>query len=475
MPLAIELAAARVATIAPDDLLDRMTRSLDVLARGPRDLAERHRSLRATLDWTYELLGEDERTLLARLAAFSGPAPLEAVEAIAPHGGLRTLDALSGLVDASLVRRDERRDHGVRYTLPQAVRDFADEHLRASGEEHAVRAAHGAYLAALGEACRGVGDSDAVRGRVLALTAEQRPALAWAREHDPELHTRLASALALMMVDLGRLRTMRDELDLALSRTDPSTAAWGRAALLTAYTTAGTGQAEEAAPLVDRGLAVLRATGDDEQLWFGLALADRWLALTGDMAGSLVLSTEMLANARSRSHPADLAASLIGLAHTLVHLGRLDEVEPLLGEAEQLLPLVGDGVLEPSDIRGDLAAERGDWERAAAMYAHYALLVAQLPTELAWILRRTAVAFAQLGADDEALELEAATNAILDEIDEGLDDFWLATHGAELTAARERLPRDRAGEAERRGRKLTARAAAERAVELAGRLGSCMT
>ena len=127
MPLAIELAAARVATIAPDDLLDRMTRSLDVLARGPRDLAERHRSLRATLDWTYELLGEDERTLLARLAAFSGPAPLEAVEAIAPHGGLRTLDALSGLVDASLVRRDERRDHGVRYTLPQAVRDFAAE------------------------------------------------------------------------------------------------------------------------------------------------------------------------------------------------------------------------------------------------------------------------------------------------------------------------------------------------------------
>ena len=140
------------------------------------------------------------------------------------------------------------------------------------------------------------------------------------------------------------------------------------------------GQAEEAAPLVDRGLAVLRASGDDEQLWFGLALADRWLALTGDMAGSLVLSIEMLANARSRSHPADLAASLIRLAHTLVHLGRLDEVEPLLGEAEQLLPLVGDGVLEPSDIRGDLAAERGDWERAAAMYAHYALLVAQLPT-----------------------------------------------------------------------------------------------
>ena len=465
MPLAIELAAARVATIAPDDLLDRMTRSLDVLARGPRDLAERHRSIRATLDWTYELLDEDERTLLARLAAFSGPAPLEAVEAIAAP--LDTLDALSGLVDASLVRRDD----GVRYTLPQAVRDFAAEHLRASGEEDEVRRAHGAYLASLGEACRGVGDSDAVRGRVLALAAEQRPALTWAREHDPELHARLTLALAVVMVDFGRMRTAHEELGVVRSRTDPSTPAWGKAALLGAYATAGTGRAEEeTAQLVERGLALIRAAGDDDQLWFALMLADKWKALNGDMAGALELSVEMLDNARSRGHTGDLAASLVALAHTLVHLGRLDEVEPLLGEAEQLLPLVGDSALDPSDIRGDVAAARGDWGRAAAMYARYALSVTQLPGELAWDLRRAAVACAHHGADEEALEIEAATNGILDEIDEGLDDFWMATYGAELTAARERLPPDRAEEAVRRGRELTARAAAERAVELTERL-----
>ena len=140
MPLAIELAAARVAALAPSELLARLDRSLALLARGPRDLAERHRSLRAALEWTHELLEPAERTLLARLAAFAGPAPLDAVEAVAAVAGepgpVDAVDALSGLIDASLVRRVDDREHGVRYTVPQAVRDFAAERLAASGEEH---------------------------------------------------------------------------------------------------------------------------------------------------------------------------------------------------------------------------------------------------------------------------------------------------------------------------------------------------
>ena len=133
MPLAIELAAARVAALAPSELLARLDRSLTLLARGPRDLAERHRSLRAALEWTHELLEPAERTLLARLAAFAGPAPLDAVEAVAAvpgdHGPVDAVDALSGLIDASLVRRVDDRDHGIRYTVPQAARDFAAERL----------------------------------------------------------------------------------------------------------------------------------------------------------------------------------------------------------------------------------------------------------------------------------------------------------------------------------------------------------
>ena len=179
MPLAVELAAARVSTIAPAELLARLDRSLGVLARGPRDLAERHRSLRAALDWTHALLEPGEQTLLARLAAFAGPAPLDAVEAVAEVAGERgpvdALEALSGLVDASFVRRTDSREYGVRYTVAQAVRDFAAEQLAASGEEHAVRAAHAAHVAAVGETFRG----SARRTPSSPGSSRSRPSSAW--------------------------------------------------------------------------------------------------------------------------------------------------------------------------------------------------------------------------------------------------------------------------------------------------------
>ena len=242
MPLAVELAAARVAALAPRELLARLDRSLALLARGPRDLAERHRSLRAALDWTYELLEPDERTLLARLAAFAGPAPLDAVEAVAAVAGatvpVDAVDALSGLIDASLVRRADDREHGVRYTVPQAARDFAAERLAASGEEQAVRAAHALHLAVLGEACRGIGDADAVRARVFALDAELRPALAWTRAHDHELHARLAVALGITLNDSGRSRDAYTELGVVLERTGIAGATGGMAALLRAFAAA---------------------------------------------------------------------------------------------------------------------------------------------------------------------------------------------------------------------------------------------
>ena len=210
MPLAVELAAARVSTLAPGELLARLDRSLGVLVRGPRDLAERHRSLRAALDWTHALLEPGEQALLARLAAFAGPAPLDAVEAVAEIAGERgpvdALEALSGLVDASFVRRADSREYGVRYTVAQAVRDFAAERLAASGQEHAVRAAHAAHVAAVGETFRGTGTPDLVVARVVALEAEFGVALAWTREHAPALHTRVAAALGLVLNDYGRAR-----------------------------------------------------------------------------------------------------------------------------------------------------------------------------------------------------------------------------------------------------------------------------
>ena len=221
-----------------------------------------------------------------RLAAFAGPAPLDAVEAVAAvagsHGPVDALEALSGLIDASFALRADSREHGVRYTVPQAARDFAAEQLAASGEEHAVRAAHAVHLAVLGEACHGLGDPDPVRARVLALEAEQRVALDWSRAHAPDLHTRVAVALGITQIDTCRAREAHAELGLVLERVGITGAAGGLAAVLRAYAAPAIGVPDGEAPLIEPGLAALRAAGDAALLEFALRMAGIHRALAGD-------------------------------------------------------------------------------------------------------------------------------------------------------------------------------------------------
>ena len=470
MPLAVELAAARVAALAPSELLARLDRSLTLLARGPRDLAERHRSLRAALEWTYELLEPDERTLLARLAAFAGPAPLDAVEAVAAvaagNGPVEALDAISGLIDASLVRRADDREHGVRYTIPQAARDFAAERLTESNEEHAIRCAHAVHLAVLGEACRGTGDADAVRARVFALDAELRPALAWTRSHDHELHARLAVALGVTLIDSGRARDAYTELGVVLDRTGIAGATGGMAALLRAFAALMIGVPAAGERLIAPGLAVLRATDDESVLALGLRLAGLYRFFDDEPERALELSTEELAIARRRNHAGYLAAALLGQAGCLTVLGRLGEAEPLLDELAALMPQVEDSTFSPDDVLADVAFARGEWARAAQLYAGCARRTGHMRSALVMHLGWTAIALAHLGADEPALEIEAAAFGIAEAIGEPDVDKPMAKEMWVLDEARDRVPPDRAALAVRRGRELPESEAAARAVEL---------
>ena len=373
MPLAVELAAARVSVFAPGELLARLDHSLGVLARGPRDLAERHRSLRAALDWTYDLLDPGEQTLLARLAAFAGPAPLEAVEVVAEiaagRGPVDALEALSGLVDASLVRRVDSREYGVRYTVAQAVRDYAAEQLAASAEEQAVRLAHATHVAAVGETFRGMGTADAVTSRIFALDAEFRVALDWTREHAPELHTRVAAALGLIFIDSGRARDAHAELGLAIERSGIENAA-GRLGRRPARLCRGRarvairGRADGGRP---RGAA--RSPATSAQYALGLRVAGVYWSFAGEPERALEYTTQELALARGRSNVHDLAMALLDHASALIALERLDEAEDLLHELVPLLPQLGSSDLDADGLFDELAAARGDWARAARRFA----------------------------------------------------------------------------------------------------------
>jgi predicted ATPase len=142
LPLAIELAAARVRVLPPAALLARLTSRLDFLTAGSRDAPERQRTMRAAIDWSYRLLQPEEQLLFARLSVFVGGATLDAIETVC--GDVATLDALASLVDKSLLR--QRGETEPRFTMLETLREYAHEQLAAQGEEDELRRRHLRYF-----------------------------------------------------------------------------------------------------------------------------------------------------------------------------------------------------------------------------------------------------------------------------------------------------------------------------------------
>jgi predicted ATPase/class 3 adenylate cyclase len=170
IPLAIELAAARVASLAPEDLLARLDQRFRLLTRGSPASLERQRTLRNTIDWSYELLGEAERLALLRLSVFADGAGLEAMEGVLSVGnGLDrddVVDVVSQLVNKSLVIAEPDNEGHLRYQLLETIRQYSQERLEASGELAEVRSAHAEYFVAFAEAM-----GPRLRGRELPLWA----------------------------------------------------------------------------------------------------------------------------------------------------------------------------------------------------------------------------------------------------------------------------------------------------------------
>ncbi|MFN8473690.1 MAG: adenylate/guanylate cyclase domain-containing protein [Anaerolineae bacterium] len=230
IPLALELAAARVRVLSAEQIAARLDDRFRLLTGGSRTALPRQQTLRALIDWSYDLLPDEERALLRRLSVFVGGWTLEAAEAVT--GDPDTLDRLAQLVDKSLVQVDE--DGGdARYGLLETIRQYARDRLLEAGDAEEVRDAHLRYFLGLAEATSpgiafpplGIASQDSL-DRCEREKDNLRAAMEWAVEKDPEVSLRLATALASFWIVYGYRREAAPLMRTALG--PPGSPAAGR-------------------------------------------------------------------------------------------------------------------------------------------------------------------------------------------------------------------------------------------------------
>ena len=292
LPLAIELAAARVHAIGLFALRKKLGERFKILTRGARNASPKHRTLYAAVDWSHQLLGPDERALLRRLAVFVGSFDLDACEAVCDSDSAARLDVvgrLGRLVDKSLVVAESGPLGTVRYHLLETIRHYALDKLQAAGESQIVAQAHlRHYTAVAEEAYQGRFEADAEWLDLLERELDNlRAALEWAAGNDRDAELSLAGALGWFWslhtehATEGCMRLAR-----ALVGRDENTAAMARTLTGAAMTLTWAGAPTDAAALAERSVAIWEQLGDDREA--GLANeALGWARFTaGDTAGA---------------------------------------------------------------------------------------------------------------------------------------------------------------------------------------------
>ncbi len=393
LPLAIELAAARVRLFAPRDLLARLDQGLHVLADGPRDLPPRQRTLGATIAWSEALLPPSARALLRRLAVFAGGCTPDAVSAVcagtdvsrrAPDtpdgpdaGDADNVDeGLIALLDNSLLRRSGD-DAESRVDMLRTVREYVLERLLASGEQERLRQSHAAYYLALAERAEPelFGPRQTAWLARLAREGDNlRAAIQWALEGGRdrvEVGLRLTAALWRFWEVRGYLAEGRGLVEAALRRVagadaDPTVRA--RALIAAAMLALDRFDEEHATERACQALVLYRRL--DDRRGMALALMAQAYAAHGrdDYQEASALADEALTLARDDGEPWVTASALLALGEIAVYGGGFEQAEVSVEESLALFRRAGDTnrVAIALTILGDLAARRGDAARVVS-------------------------------------------------------------------------------------------------------------
>ncbi len=451
LPLAIELAAARVPLLSPEAMLKRLGNRLKLLTGGAREAPQRHQTLRNTLVWGHELLTVAECTLFARLAVFAGGFTLEAAEAVCDAD----LDTLAALVDRSMIRRA-----GERFDMLETIREFALEQLAASDEREAFLDRHAAHFEALAERAytrRWHHDKEGLD----ELEREHdnlRAALDRLHARNPQRALALAGALGWFWHLHSHLSEGRVRLARALASAPEPHEARARALAAAGELAAWSGDLQAARPLIEEAVALWRAQGSTQEI-AGALIELGWGCFYTSDADARRLMEEGHRLQQAGGDPLLVGRARVGLMQVLVGLGELDLVEPMareaLSEARQIHDLRSEHFAH--HFLADCALIRGDCASALPQYRRALALAVELGdrAETSSEIQGVAMTLAGCGHPARALRLAGAAVAEFEAlaIDFSGITFWSALLKRYLGQARAELGEAAANAAWEEGRR----------------------
>ncbi|HEX9386667.1 MAG TPA: tetratricopeptide repeat protein [Anaerolineales bacterium] len=517
LPLAIELAAARVKLLPPRAMLARLENRLEFLTGGARELPARQQTLRNAIAWSYDLLNEDEQRLFRQLSVFVGGCTLDAVEAVSSdHQAYLLLDQFGSLLDKSLLREVEGISDEPRFVMLELLREFGLEQLEASGEQEITRHRHADFFLALAERAEAKLESVDQLEWINRMEQEHdnlRAALEWSKTADGagDLCLRLAGTLGLFWEARGYFSEGRERLSAVLSTEAAQARTIGRAKLLARAAELAYRQSDYAATveLAEESLEIYREVDDkqgiasvliklgnaateagdyetasgflEEALSIWQELSDKhgtaralislgWAALRpGDYQLANTRLESALAISRELEDTRSIGFELSGLGEVALRQGDYERANQLLEESLELRRQLGNkwGVGVSLGTLGWVAMREGNWNRALARLGESLAVRQEIGDKggSAWCIERLAeVAWAQ-GNPEKAVRLLSAAAALRISIGSVIDPVDQPEYQNRRTALRTELGQERFAAMWDEGRALTLEQAIAYALE----------
>ncbi len=464
LPLAIELAAARIRLMSPEALVERLKHPLRVLTGGARDLPDRQRTIRDTIRWSYDLLSEAEQRLFRRLSVFVGGWTLDAADAVCESSD-RVVDGIGALLDASLIVSTDSSDGSARFTMLETIREYALEQQQAAGVTEQLRKRHAGCFLALAETLWASAEfSDAV-GVFRALKQDQenlRTALDWFRESNATEHgLRMCAALGHYWLERGAPGEGWSWIAHFLERADPSVPAGIRAWVLIrgGWLVLFSGDSDGAQVLAAEALLLAESNGLHEVDALAALIYAIARKRLGDEGGAYTSYARSIASARLANDTSTLARALMSLGSMHVNSGQHHEAAQMLAESLDLARehRYDDIAAWTLMNQGDLAQRIGEYAESVQLL-HEALRIALdrgIPLLVADTIDLIAEVAVRRGAVDRAARLLGVVESIRSRIGVPRAADTLVVFAAMVESVRAAMGDDQMRAAWRAGAMLT--------------------